>query len=155
VTEYSRRAHVSRQAIILGLGVVIRRRPSRIRDPGHVISIDQSNRPQELKAPGVLAGSSQWLKLCSFKWPPSLTKHLIQFRRFQLEKNMQTHLPTLALIVILWLTLIALVFFLLALQDALKKCAPSSRTMAPGEVWLWIIPVFGLVWQFIAVRNVA
>jgi hypothetical protein len=69
---------------------------------------------------------------------------------------MQSHpLPTLALIVILWFTLIALVLFLLALQGVLKKCAPASRTMEPGKVWLWLIPVFGLVWQFIAVMNVA
>jgi hypothetical protein len=69
---------------------------------------------------------------------------------------MQSHpLPLLVLMIILWLTLIALVLFLLALQNALKKCAPASRTMEPGKVWLWLIPIFGLVWQFIVVINIA
>jgi hypothetical protein len=69
---------------------------------------------------------------------------------------MQTQtLPTIALIVISFITLIAIVLFLLTLQNGLKKCAPASRTMAPGKVWLWLIPVFGLVWQFIVVMNVA
>jgi len=69
---------------------------------------------------------------------------------------MQSHpLPTLALILILWFGLLALIGYLLALQDALKKCAPTSRTMKPGKVWLLLIPVFGLVWQFIIVVNIA
>ena len=68
---------------------------------------------------------------------------------------MQIHpLPTLAVTVILSFTLIALVLFLLALQQMLKKCAPDSRTMEPGKVWLMLIPGFGLVWQFIVVMNI-
>jgi hypothetical protein len=27
--------------------------------------------------------------------------------------------------------------------------------MEPGKVWLWLIPIFGLVWQFIVVMNIA
>lgn len=64
-------------------------------------------------------------------------------------------LPTIAILVILFFSLIALVLFLLVVQDTLKKCAPASRTMEPGKVWLMLIPVFGLVWQFILVLNVA
>jgi hypothetical protein len=44
--------------------------------------------------------------------------------------------------------LVALVFYLLALQHALSRCAPQNRTMAPGLVWLGIIPFFGFIWQF-------
>jgi hypothetical protein len=69
---------------------------------------------------------------------------------------MQSHpLPTVALIVIFWFSLLALILYLLALRDALKKCAPTSRTMEPGKVWLLLVPVFGLVWQFIMVVNMA
>ncbi len=69
---------------------------------------------------------------------------------------MQSHpLPTLALILILCFGLVALILYLLTLQNALKKCAPASRTMAPGRVWLTLIPLFGLVWHFIVVFNVA
>jgi hypothetical protein len=68
---------------------------------------------------------------------------------------MQSHpLPTSVVIVILCFTLIAILLFLLSLYEALEKCAPASRTMAPGKVWLWLIPAFGLVWQFITVMNV-
>ena len=84
------------------------------------------------------------------------TDSLLDFFIRQLGENMQSHpLPTLALILILWFSLLALILYLLALQDALKKCAPSSRTMKPGKVWLLLIPVFGLVWQFIVVVNIA
>lgn len=68
---------------------------------------------------------------------------------------MQSHpLPAMAEIIIIFITLIAAVVFLLMLQNTLKKCAVDSRTMEPGKVWLWLIPVFGLVWQFIVVMNV-
>lgn len=64
-------------------------------------------------------------------------------------------LPTSAVVVLLCINLIALVFFLLTLQKMLRKCGPDSRTMEPGTVWLWLIPVFGTVWQFIVVINIA
>jgi hypothetical protein len=64
-------------------------------------------------------------------------------------------LPTVPLIVMLWFALIAVILYLLALQNALRKCAPGARTMKPGKVWLCLIPVFGLIWQFILVRNIA
>jgi hypothetical protein len=62
-------------------------------------------------------------------------------------------LPTLALMVVLWFSLLALILYLATLQSALRKCAPASRTMAPWRVWLTLIPVFGLVWQFIVVNE--
>lgn len=66
----------------------------------------------------------------------------------------RSSLPVVALIIIYGITLIALVFYLLALQKALKKCAPASRAMEPAKVWLILIPFFGLVWQFIVVMNI-
>jgi hypothetical protein len=44
--------------------------------------------------------------------------------------------------------------YLATLSDALKKCAPDSRTMNPGKVWLTLIPIFGQIWQFVVVMNV-
>ena len=44
--------------------------------------------------------------------------------------------------------LVALIFYLLTLQHALERCAPENQAMAPGLVWLGIIPFFGFVWQF-------
>jgi hypothetical protein len=49
----------------------------------------------------------------------------------------------------------ALIFYLLTLQNTLKAIAPENRAMRPGQVWLLLIPVFGLVWHFIIVNNMA
>jgi hypothetical protein len=62
---------------------------------------------------------------------------------------------TLPLILTLWFTLIALVLYVQTLVRALKKCAVASRTITPGRIWLVLIPVFGLEWQFVVVTNIA
>ena len=49
------------------------------------------------------------------------------------------------------LMIVPAVFYLLALQAALQRCLPQNRTMAPGLVWLQLIPLFVLVWQFFVV----
>lgn len=52
-----------------------------------------------------------------------------------------------------------LIFFtsiwLLTMQRALDACIYSRRTIQPGQVWLTFIPLFGVVWQFIAVTRVS
>ena len=53
------------------------------------------------------------------------------------------------------LFLIPFIFYLLTLQKALTRCSPENRAMNPGMVWLMFIPLFGLVWQFLIVINVA
>jgi hypothetical protein len=47
------------------------------------------------------------------------------------------------------------IFFLLTLSKALSRCHHRNRTMEPGMVWLNLIPLFNLVWQFITVNRVA
>ena len=51
--------------------------------------------------------------------------------------------------------LVALVFFLIAQQNTLKVIKPQNRRMRPGEVWLQLIPLFNLVWQFIVVARIS
>ena len=51
--------------------------------------------------------------------------------------------------------LIVAIFYLLTLQKALNRCAPENRAMAPGLVWLMLIPLFNLVWHFFVVLNIA
>lgn len=51
--------------------------------------------------------------------------------------------------------LIVIIFFLLTLQKALSRCGRHNRTMEPGMVWLNLIPLFNIVWQFITVARVA
>ncbi|MGP8253194.1 MAG: hypothetical protein ACLQHF_14280 [Terracidiphilus sp.] len=53
------------------------------------------------------------------------------------------------------LFLIPAIFYLLTLQNALGKCAPVSRTMEPGMVWLLLIPIFSLIWSFFVVMGLA
>ena len=51
--------------------------------------------------------------------------------------------------------LIPAIFYMLTLQGALNKCAPASRTMEPGMVWLLLIPLVNLVWHFFVVMGLA
>lgn len=55
----------------------------------------------------------------------------------------------------LLLFLIPAIFFLITQQNTLKAIQLQNRSMSPGEVWLQLIPVFMLVWQFVVVRRIA
>lgn len=55
----------------------------------------------------------------------------------------------------LLLFLIPAIFFLITQQNTLKAIQLQNRSMSPGEVWLQLIPVFNLVWQFVVVRRIA
>ena len=61
---------------------------------------------------------------------------------------------TLVLIIFV-IMLVPKIFYLLTLQKALNRCSPECRAMNPGMVWLLLIPLFNLVWQFIVVLNMA
>ena len=45
--------------------------------------------------------------------------------------------------------------FLLELQRAVERCAPANRALSPGQVWLNLIPLFNIVWQFILISRVS
>jgi hypothetical protein len=51
--------------------------------------------------------------------------------------------------------LIPAILYILTLQKALLKCAESSRTMQPGMVWLLLVPLFNIVWNFFVVFGIA
>lgn len=51
--------------------------------------------------------------------------------------------------------LVVMIFFLIAQQNTLKAIKPQNRRMQPGEVWLQLIPLFNLIWQFIVVARIA
>jgi hypothetical protein len=51
--------------------------------------------------------------------------------------------------------LVFLVFYLLAMQNALNQVSPRNRDMEPGMVFLGLIPCFNLVWLFFIVSRVA
>lgn len=55
----------------------------------------------------------------------------------------------------LLLFLVPAIFFLVTQYNTLKSIKPQNRHMSPGEVWLQLIPVFNLIWQFVVVTRIA
>jgi len=51
--------------------------------------------------------------------------------------------------------LIPFILFLITQQNILKSIPPQHRSMSPGQVWLQLIPLFNIVWQFIVVSRIA
>lgn len=51
--------------------------------------------------------------------------------------------------------LIPAVLFLLTQHNTLKVIRPENRSLAPGLVWLQLIPLLGQIWQFIVVTRIA
>ncbi len=61
----------------------------------------------------------------------------------------------IAIIVGVMIGLIPIIFYLLTLQKTLNEVSPENRQMPPGQVWLILIPIFGMVWAFIVVNRIA
>ncbi len=57
--------------------------------------------------------------------------------------------------IVIAILLVPFIFYLLTLQKALNRCSPECRAMNPGMVWLMLVPLFHIVWQFFVVLNVA
>lgn len=57
--------------------------------------------------------------------------------------------------VIALISIVIAIFYLLTLSRTLGLCAPQNRTMEPGQVWLMLIPIFGIIWNFIMVNRIA
>ncbi len=47
------------------------------------------------------------------------------------------------------------ILYLLTIQNTLKKVKKKNRTIEPGQVWLNLIPLFNIVWQFIMINRIA
>ena len=65
--------------------------------------------------------------------------------------------PQEIIIILLFCSLgiIPLVFYLVTLQNTLKKVSFENRKIQPAQVWLSLIPLFGIIWQFYIVSRVA
>jgi hypothetical protein len=59
------------------------------------------------------------------------------------------------IILLIIILLLPVLFFLVTLQNIFNAVSPENRKMDGGLVWLTLIPLFGLVWQFIIVNRVA
>ena len=62
---------------------------------------------------------------------------------------------TTIIVIVFGIALIPIAFFCLTLQKCLNRCSPQCRTMSPGKVWLLLIPLFNLIWQFVIVSRIA
>jgi hypothetical protein len=51
--------------------------------------------------------------------------------------------------------LIPYIFYLLTLNKALKQCDPSSRRLEPVMIWLCLVPLVGLVMNFLVIHGLA
>jgi len=51
--------------------------------------------------------------------------------------------------------LVPAILFLLTQQNTLKLIQPLNRTIRPGQVWLQLIPVFNLYYQFVVVTGIS
>lgn len=56
---------------------------------------------------------------------------------------------------VLLIFLVPMILFLLTQQNTLKAIRPDNRRIQPGEVWLQLIPLFNIVWQFIVVSRIS
>ena len=63
--------------------------------------------------------------------------------------------PELVVAVVATSFLIPVILYLLTLYRAMGRCSPESRAMAPALVWLLIIPVFNVIWNFVVVLAVS
>jgi hypothetical protein len=59
------------------------------------------------------------------------------------------------IILILVLGIIPLILFLVTLQTTLNEISIENQKIPPGQVWLILIPLFGIVWQFIVINRTA
>jgi drug/metabolite transporter (DMT)-like permease len=46
-----------------------------------------------------------------------------------------------------------LVFYLLTLQGLFREISIENRKMPPEQVWLSLIPIFGIIWQYVIVSR--
>ncbi|MFO0452270.1 MAG: hypothetical protein ACK52I_27055 [Pseudomonadota bacterium] len=61
----------------------------------------------------------------------------------------------LILLFLIIIILLPVIFFLITVQNTFNAVSPENRKMDGGLVWLTLIPLFGLVWQFIIVNRMA
>ncbi len=56
----------------------------------------------------------------------------------------------------LFLGLLAIgIVYISFLSGVIRKCSPASRTMEPGMVWLLLVPLLNVVWNFLVVTALA
>jgi hypothetical protein len=62
---------------------------------------------------------------------------------------------SIAIFVVALIGIAVAIIYLLTLHKCLNRVSPQNRAMAPGLVWLSLIPFVGIVWTFFVVLNIA
>lgn len=57
--------------------------------------------------------------------------------------------------VVFGILIIPYVFYILTLQKTIQQIKPENRTISIGSLWLLLIPLFNLIWQFIVVNKIS
>jgi hypothetical protein len=65
-----------------------------------------------------------------------------------------SELIVLALILAI-IIILPVIFYLITLQNTFLAISEENRKMQPGLVWLTLIPLFGIVWEFVIVNRMA
>lgn len=63
--------------------------------------------------------------------------------------------PAVYQFVFLALFFVPAVLFLLTQQRTIKLIQPHNRRLQPGEVFLQLVPLFGMIWQFFVVIRLS
>ena len=58
-------------------------------------------------------------------------------------------------IIFIVITTFPIIFYLLTLQNTLREISMENRKMQPDQVWLTLIPLFGIIWQYFIVAKMA
>lgn len=58
-------------------------------------------------------------------------------------------------IIFIVVTAFPIIFYLLSLQNTLREISLENRKMQPEQVWLTLIPLFGIIWQYFIVARMA
>ncbi|HEY1113612.1 MAG TPA: hypothetical protein VGE66_08615 [Chitinophagaceae bacterium] len=64
-------------------------------------------------------------------------------------------MPDVYQIVFLALFFVPAVLFLLTQQRTIRLIQPHNRRIEPGEVFLQLVPLFGMIWQFFVVTRLS
>lgn len=59
------------------------------------------------------------------------------------------------ILIVFGIIIIPKIFYLITLQKTIKEVSVENQKIQPNQVWLTLIPLFGLIWQFTMVCRVA
>ena len=64
-------------------------------------------------------------------------------------------ISSLLVVFVLLLLVIPRIFYILTLQSTFNAISIGNRKMPSNNVWLLLIPIFGIIWQFIVVKKLS